>query len=136
MAVLGGLSRLGLTSCHLPIAKQDSCDRGIADGRKFTGPQYNEAARAWRFSKSGRATSAIEYQIRGHGSGVVILKAVEHYVTAKQDDGQQAVSKIGELPGTVLAHSVGIPGLADNRSALCGRPCEFNFHAGCARPCE
>jgi hypothetical protein len=52
------------------------------------------------------ATSAIEYQIRGHGSGVVVLKAVEHDVTAKQDDRQQAIYTIGTLPGTVVAHSV------------------------------
>jgi hypothetical protein len=85
MAVLGGLSRPGLArQAILRIAKQDSCDSGIADARKSTGPHYNEAAWAWRCSKRGRATSAIEYQIRGHGSGVVVLKAVEHYVTANR----------------------------------------------------
>jgi hypothetical protein len=83
-----------------------------------------------------RVTSAIEYRIRGHGRGVVILNASEQHITAKQDDCQQAISKVGSLSGTVIAHFAGIPGLANHRSALCGRPCEFNFHAGCARPGE
>jgi hypothetical protein len=83
-----------------------------------------------------RASSAIEYRIRGHGCGVVVLKAREQHITAKQDDCQQAISKVGRLSGAVIAHFTGIPGLANHCSALCSRPCEFNFHAGCARACE
>jgi hypothetical protein len=48
--------------------------------------------------------SAIEYQIWGHGCGVVVLKAIEQHITAVQDDGQQAISKIGSLSGAVIAH--------------------------------
>ena len=39
--------------------------------------------------EKARATSAIECQIRGHGCGVVVLKAIEEHITAEQDDCQQ-----------------------------------------------
>ena len=57
--------------------------------------------------EKARATSAIEYQIRGHGCGVVVQKAIEEHITAEQDDCQQAISKIGRLSGPVIAHFAG-----------------------------
>jgi hypothetical protein len=75
---------------------------------KSTGPQYNEAARASRwFAEKRRATSAIEYQIRGQGCGVVVLKAIEQHITTEQDHCQQTISKKGRLPGSVNAHFAG-----------------------------
>jgi hypothetical protein len=59
-----------------------------------------------------RATSAIEYQARGHGCGVVVLKTIEQHITAEQDDCQQAISKIGTLAGPLIAHFRWIPVLA------------------------
>src|SRR3974377_1328582 len=52
--------------------------------------------------EKARATSAIEYQIRGHGCGVVVLKVIEEHITAEQDDCQQAISKIGRLSEPVI----------------------------------
>jgi hypothetical protein len=63
--------------------------------------------------EKARATSAIEYQIRGHGCGVVVLNAIEEHITAEQDDCQQAISKIGRLSGPVIAHFAGILVLAN-----------------------
>ena len=73
--------------------------------------------------EKARATSAIEYQIRGHGCGVVVLKAIEEHITAEQDDCQQAISKIGRLSEPVIAHFAGSLSWRTDRSALCGRPC-------------
>jgi hypothetical protein len=57
-----------------------------------------------RFPKEkARETSAIEYQIRGHGCGVVFLKAIKQHITAEQDHCQKAIYKIGRPSGPVTA---------------------------------
>jgi hypothetical protein len=112
-------------------------ERGSGCRRIHWSPQCNEVARAQPVvrKEEARAMSAIEYQIRGHGCGVVFLKAIEQHITTEQDHCQQAISKIGRRSGSVIAHLAG--SLSSNRrSALCGRLCEFSFHAGCARPGE
>ena len=104
----------------VPIKTKEAADAG-----ESTGPQYNEATAdcRWGSQRKARATSAIEYQIRGHGCGVVVLKAIEEHITAEQDDCQQAISKIGRLSEPVIAHFAGSLSWRTDRSALCGRPC-------------
>jgi hypothetical protein len=53
---------------------------------------------------NARETSAIECQIWGHGCGVVVLKAIEHHITAEQHDCQQTVHEIERTTGPVTAH--------------------------------
>src|ERR1700746_1878981 len=68
-----------------------------------------------RFPKEkARETSAIECQMRGHGCGVVVLKAIEQHITAEQDDCQQTISKIGRRSGPVIAQIRWIPVLANH----------------------
>src|ERR1700746_2437822 len=75
-----------------------------------------------RFPKEkARETSAIECQIRGHGCGVVVLKAIEQHITAEQDHCQQAIYKIGRPSGPVTAHFRWISVLA-NRPLSSLRP--------------
>jgi hypothetical protein len=72
-----------------------------------------------RFPKEkARETSAIECQIRGHGCGVVVLKAIEQHITAEQDDCQQTISKIGRRSGPVIAHIRWIPCLGEPTAQL------------------
>ena len=80
-----------------------------------------------RFPKQkARQTSAIECQIRGHGCGVVVLKAIEHQITAEQDDCQQAIHKIRRQSGPVTAHFAGSLFWRTDRSALClGEPTQL-----------
>src|SRR5690242_13789509 len=71
-----------------------------------------------RFPKEKvRETSAID-QIRGHGCGVVVLKAIEQHITAEQDDCQQTISKIGRRSGSVIAHIRWIPCLGEPTAQL------------------
>jgi hypothetical protein len=58
--------------------------------------------------EKARETSAIEGQIRGHGCGVVVLKATEQHITAEQDYCQQAIHKIERPPGLLTAHFAGV----------------------------
>src|SRR5947199_1244633 len=71
--------------------------------------------------EKARETSAIECQIRGHGCGVVVLKAIEQHITAEQDDCQQAIYKIERASGPVTAHFAGSLSWRTDHSALCGR---------------
>jgi hypothetical protein len=83
------------------ISQPMSANDPIADCR--CGSQKKKSARQ----------SAIECQIRGHGCGVVVLKAIEQHITAEQDERQQTISKIGRRSGPVIAHIRWIPVLAN-----------------------
>lgn len=58
-------------------------------------------------NEKAREASTIECQGRGHGCGVVVLKAIEQHITAEEDDGQQAIYKVGRPSGPESAHFAG-----------------------------
>jgi hypothetical protein len=57
--------------------------------------------------KNARETSSNECQVRGHGCGVIALKAIEQHITAEQNDCRQAIHKVGRSSGPVFAHFAG-----------------------------
>jgi hypothetical protein len=57
--------------------------------------------------KRARETSSNECQVRGHGCGVIALKAIEQHITAEQNDCRQAIHKVGRSSGPVFAHFAG-----------------------------